>query len=119
MQTIIIRNLEDLKSKIIRDIETLDRNFIDNTQQIQCSSMELDYFLKDLIPSVFSGIFNKMDYYVKRADSVNLYLISCSNLIDETASYTTDNIENYNKRVFTCLNVAGKLEEHLNKIAKV
>lgn len=119
MQTIIIRNLEDLKSKIIRDIETMDRNFIDNTQEIQCSSMELDYFLNDLIPSVFSKIFNKMDYYVKSADSVNLYLTSCGKLIDETAVYTTDNLENYNKRVFTCLNVASKLEEYLNKIAKV
>lgn len=113
----IYNNLDMLKNDIAKTISSVDMNFVDSTPEINCSSAELDFFIKNLLPSVFSSISNKMDLYLKHTDQINRYLAECSSKVTMVSYYNKLDPKEYNLRIDTCINIANQLVSDINKIA--
>lgn len=115
----IYKNLDIIKKLIIQNIKSLNTRFVDSRVQITCSSDELDFFLRTLLPGVFTSVLSRMDLYMPSEAALNQYLAQRESELVLISHNDSIDVDNYNLIINTCINTANNLKGDFDRIANV
>lgn len=115
----IYANLDTLKKLIIQNIKSLNTRFIDSRVEITCSSDELDFFLRTLLPGVFTSVLSRMDLYMPSEEKLNQYLAQKESELILLSHNEDISVQNYNTQINTCITIANNLKGDFDRIANV